>query len=182
MNGWLISVAYAAEHGGHGSMPFYQDEHFWVAMGFLTIIAIFLKTAYAKVCAMLDARGIAIRERLESARRIRDEAQALLAEYQRKQRDALQESQEIIARAKNEAAKLREQAAAELEHRVAAAERQAMERIAAAEDAAKREVRHVAVDVAVAAASQVMAEKLSAKQAGALVDRAIADLPAQKFH
>jgi len=183
MNGWLISVAHAAEHGGaHESVPFYQDEHFWVAMAFLVIVGIILKAAYRNICGMLDARGIAIRDRLESARRIREEAQALLAEYQRKQRDAMQESQEIIARAKGEAVKLREQAAADLEHRVAAAERQAMERIAAAEEQAKREVRHVAVDVAIAAATQVMAEKLSAKQANALVDRAIADLPQQKFH
>jgi F-type H+-transporting ATPase subunit b len=177
----LISTAHAAEHGGHGDAPFYLDAHFWAAMAFLTIVLIILKAGFAKICAALDARGQAIRDRLDSARRIRDEAQALLAEYQRRQRDALQESKDILARAKNEAEKLKAEAAKDLEERVASAERQAMERIATAEEQAKREVRHIAVDVAVAAATRVMEEKLSAAQANALVDRAIAELP-QKFN
>lgn len=176
----LISVAQAAD--GHAEdLPFYLDTHFWVGLAFVAAVAILLKAGYAKIVALLDSRGTAIRNRLESARRIREEAQALLAEYQRKQRDALQESQEIVARAKTEAAKLKAQAAEELAARVAAAERQALERIAAAEEQAKREVRHVAVEVAVAAAARVMEEKLAAPQANALIDRAIADLPG-KFH
>ncbi len=181
MSGWLISVAHASEQGGHAPVPFYMDAHFWVAMGFLAIVAILVKSALGKVCALLDARGQAIRDRLDSARRIREEAQALLAEYQRRQRDAMQESKDILAKAKTQAEKLKAEAAKELQDRVATAERQAMERIAAAEEQAKREVRHIAVDVAVAAATQVMAEKLSAAQANVLIDRAIGDLP-QKFH
>lgn len=177
----LISVAHAAEHDAHADVPFYLDGHFWVAMAFLVVVLVIVKAGYAKIIALLDGRGIAIRNRLESARRIREEAQALLAEYQRKQRDALQESQDILARAKNEATKLKAQAAEELAHRVAAAERQALERIAAAEEQAKREVRNAAVEVAIAAATKVMEDKLSAAQSNALIDRAIAELP-QKFH
>ncbi len=178
----LISAAHAAGHdAAHGSTPFYMDSHFWVGMGFVVVVLIVLKFGYAKICAALDGRGLTIRDRLDSARRIREEAQALLAEYQRRQRDALRESQEILTRARNEAEKLKVQAAKELEQQVAAAERQAMERIAAAEEQAKREVRHVAIDVAVAAATQVMADKLSDAQANALIERAVADLP-QKFH
>lgn len=178
----LISVAQAAtEHGGHEDVPFYLDTHFWVGLGFIVVVLLLIKAGYAKIAALLDARGTAIRNRLESARHIREEAQALLAEYQRKQRDALQESQDIVARAKNEAAKLKVQAAEELAHRVAAAERQALERINAAEEQAKREVRNVAIEVAVATATKVMEDKLSAAQSNALIDRAIADLP-EKFH
>lgn len=177
----LISVAHAAEQGGHGDLPFYLDGHFWVGLAFIAAVLVMIKAGYAKIAAMLDARGTAIRNRLESARRIREEAQALLAEYQRKQRDALQESQDIVARAKNEAAKLKAQAAEELAHRVAAAERQALERISAAEEQAKREVRNVAIEVAVATATRVMEDKLSAAQSSALIDRAIAELP-EKFH
>lgn len=178
----LISAAQAAtEHGGHEDVPFYLDTHFWVGLGFVVVVLMLAKIGYAKVGALLDSRGTAIRNRLETARRIREEAQALLAEYQRKQRDALQESQDIVARAKNEAAKLKIQAAEELAQRVAAAERQVLERIAAAEEQAKREVRNVAIEVAVATATKVMEDKLSAAQANALIDRAIADLP-EKFH
>ena len=177
----LISVAHAAEHDAHADVPFYLDGHFWVAMAFFVVVLIVIKAGYNKIVHLLDARGITIRKRLETARRIREEAHALLAEYQRKQRDAMQESQDIIARAKNEAAKLKVQAAAELEHRVATAERHALERISAAEEQAKREVRNVAIEVAVAAATRVMEDRLSAAQSNALIDRAIADLP-EKFH
>lgn len=176
----LISAAHAAD-GAHVDLPFYLDTHFWVGLAFIAAIAVLLKAGYARIVALLDARGQSIRDSLETARRIREEAQALLAEYQRKQRDALQESQDIVARAKNEATKLKAQAAEELAARVAAAERQALERIAAAEEQAKREVRHVAIEVAVSTASRVMEDKLSATQANALIDRAIAELPG-KIH
>lgn len=180
----LISTAHAAEHAegaGHHEVPFYLDTHFFVALAFIAVVLILVKVGYDKFCAMLDARGEGIRERLESARRIREEAQALLAEYQRKQRDAMQESQDIVARAKNEAEKLKAQAATDLDDRIKAAERQAMDRIAVAEEQAKREVQHVAVDVAVAAATKAMEDKLSAQKANALVNAAIKELP-QKFH
>jgi len=180
----LISAAHAAEHtaeAGHENVPFYLDAHFFVAMAFVVVLLILAKAGYAKFCALLDARGEAIRDRLESARRIREEAQALLAEYQRKQRNAMLESQDIIARARNEAEKLKVQAAAALEDRVKAAERHALERIAAAEEQAKREVRHVAIDVAMAAATKVMEDKLTATKANVLVNAAIKELP-EKFH
>ncbi len=179
----IISAAHASEHGGptHGDVSFYMDAHFWAAMGFFAVVLIILKFGYAKICAALDGRGLAIRDRLESARRVREEAQALLAEYQRKQRDALQESQDILSRARNETKKLKVQTAKDLEERIATAERQAMERIAAAEEQAKHEVRNAAIDVAVTAATKVMEDKLSAAQANALIDRAITELP-QKFH
>lgn len=176
----LISPAFAAD-GAQGAVPFYLDPTFWVAAAFLVVMAVLVKAVYARAVHLLDARGQAIRDRLETARRIREEAQALLAEYQRKQRDALLESQEIVTRAKAEATKLKAEAAAELAARVAAAERQALERITAAEEQAKREVRHVAIEVAVAAAARVMADQLQASQANALIDRAIAELPG-KIH
>jgi len=180
----LISTAHAsaeASAAGHHEVPFYQDAAFFVSLAFIVVIALLIKVAYGKFCEMLDSRGEGIRERLESARRIREEAQALLAEYQRKQRDAMLESQDIIARAKNEAEKLKAQAAEALEERLKNAERQALDRITAAEEQAKREVRNLAVDVAISAATKAMEEKLTAAKANALVNAAIKELP-QKFH
>ena len=105
----LYEVITDAAH--HGPVPFYLDPAFWVGAAFLVVVLVLVKAAYGRIVRLLDMRGIAIRDRLEGARRIREEAQALLAEYQRKQRDALQESQDIIARSKAEAAKLKDQAA-----------------------------------------------------------------------
>lgn len=180
---FLISTAHASETAGapHHEGPIYLQVEFWVGLAFVLVVLAIVKISYQKICAMLDARGATIQNRLESARRIREEAQALLAEYQRKQRDAMQESQDILNRARNEAVKLKAQAAKELEERVAAAERQAIERIKLAEEQAKREVRDIAVDVAIASATRVMGEKLSATQADALIDRAISELP-KKMH
>ena len=178
---FLISAAYASDAAHHGPVPFYLDPAFWVGAAFLVVVLVLVKAAYGRIVRLLDMRGIAIRDRLEGARRIREEAQALLAEYQRKQRDALQESQDIIARSKAEAAKLKDQAAQDLAARVAAAERSALERIAAAEEQAKREVRNAAIEIAVAAAARAMEEKLTAAQANSLIDRAISEIPA-KMH
>ncbi len=180
----LISSAHAAgsaAEAGHGSISFYEDPTFYVGLAFVAFVIIVIKAGHQKLCAMLDGRAETVRQRLENARQIREEAQALLADYQRKQRDAMQESQDIITRAKNEAEKLKAQAAKDLEERIAAAERQAMARITAAEDQAKREVQHLAIDIAVSAASKVIEEKLTAQKANALVNAAIKELPG-KFH
>ncbi|MCA1908939.1 MAG: F0F1 ATP synthase subunit B, partial [Magnetospirillum sp.] len=131
--------------------------------------------------AGLDARAAKIKARLDEAARLREEAQEMLATYQRKQRDAMKEAEEIIAHAKAEAERLAAQAAKDLDASLKRREAQAMDRIAQAEAAALREVQNVAVEVAVSAARQVLASSITADQAAKLVDGAIAELP-QKLH
>ena len=176
-DGFLISAAYASEGAAHHAGPFYADPHFWAGMAFVAVVLIIAKMAGAKICSVLDDRSQAIQNRLDEARRLREEAQMLLAEYQRKQRDAAGEAQAVLDRARNEAAKLKEEAAKALEERVAAAERQAMMRISVAEEQAKREVKNLAIDIATAAAAEVLAKRLSTDAADALIEKAISDLP-----
>ncbi|MBC7906872.1 MAG: F0F1 ATP synthase subunit B, partial [Rhodospirillaceae bacterium] len=107
--------------------------------------------------------------------------QELLATFQRKQRDAMKEAEEIIAHAKAEAERLSKQAAKDLEEALKRRENQALERISMAEGQALKEVQNLAVDVAVNAARSVMSQSLSDVQKAALVDSAIQDLP-RKFH
>ena len=115
---------------------------------------------------------------MEEAQRLREEAQAALANFQRRQRDALGEAEEIIAHAKVEADRLRDHAAAEeLEETLKRREAMAMDRIAQAESAATAEVRGVAVDVAIAAAREVIGTQLDKSKADSLVDESIKDLP-----
>lgn len=176
----MISVAYAAD-AAHHAVPFYQDAAFWVGVSFFLVVGLAFRPVVRALGAGLDARAAKIKARLDEAARLREEAQEMLATYQRKQRDAMKEAEEIIAHAKAEAERLAAQAAKDLEASLKRREAQAMDRIAQAESAALREVQNVAVDVAVSAARQVLASAITADQAAKLVDGAIAELP-QKLH
>lgn len=179
----MISIAYASEAAGavHHAGPFYAEAAFWVGIAFLVVVGLGLRPVLRALGAGLDTRAATIKARLDDAARLREEAQEMLATYQRKQRDAMKEAEEIIAHAKSEAERLAKQAAADLDASLKRRETQALERISQAEAAALREVQNVAVDVAVSAAREVLASSISADQAGKLVDSAIAELP-QKLH
>jgi F-type H+-transporting ATPase subunit b len=105
----------------------------------------------------------------------------MLAEYQRKQRDALKEAEEIVARARVEAERAGEQAARDLDAALERRKRLALEKIALAESKATAEVRNTAVDVAIAAVREILAKALDAPRKGKLIDEAIAELP-QRLH
>ena len=153
----------------------------WLVLALLALIVIAIRPAKRAILGALDGRAGRIREELEEAQRLREEAQAALANFQRRQRDAMGEAEEIIAHARAEAERLREHAAADLEATLERREALAMERIAQAEAAATSEVRAIAVDVAIAAARDAIAANLDSKKADALVDQAIKDLPS-KLH
>ncbi len=153
----------------------------WLVLALVVLILIAFRPAKRAILGALDSRADRIREELEEAQRLREEAQAALANFQRRQRDALGEAEEIIAHARAEADRLREHAAEELETTLKRREAMAMDRIAQAEAAATAEVRGVAVDVAISAAREVIAGQLDKTKASALVDDAIKDLP-NKLH
>jgi len=176
----MISVAYAAD-AHHAAGPFYTEAAFWVGIAFILVVALAFRPVVRALGAGLDARSAKIKARIDEAARLREEAQEMLARYQRKQRDAMKEAEEIIAHAKAEAERLAAQSAKDLDASLKRREQQAMERIAQAEAQAVKEVQNLAVDVAVIAARDVLGRSISASQAAALVDNAIQDLP-RKFH
>ncbi|MGE5514727.1 MAG: F0F1 ATP synthase subunit B [Bacteroidota bacterium] len=179
----MISTAFAAEHAaaGHEAAAFYADPHFWVYLTFVVVVALAFKPVFAAIGAALDGRAAKIKARLDEAHKLREDAQEMLATYQRKQRDAMKEAEEIIAHAKSEAERLSKQAAKDLEEALKRRETQALERIAQAEAQALKEVQNTAVDVAMSAAQQVLAQSVTDAQKAALADAAIADL-SRKFH
>ena len=182
----MISSAFAAaaEHGAaaaahHG--PFYTEAHFWVDVAFILVVVLAWRPVSRAIAAGLDARSAKIKSRLDEAHKLREEAQEMLATYQRKQRDAMKEAEDIIAHAKAEAERLAKQAAKDLDASVKRREQMALDRIAQAEAQAVKEVKNLAVDVAIGAAQKVIGEALSAVQTASLVDGAIKELPA-KLH
>ncbi len=159
-----------------------HDPEFWVLIAFILVLALgFWKKVHSAAGNALDGRAAKIKEQLDEARRLREEAQAMLAEYQRKQRDSLQEAEGIVAQAKSEAERLAVQAAKDLEATLERRQRLALDKISLAEAKAIAEVRSIAVDVAIAAARQVIVEQLDQQRAGGLIDQAIAELP-QRLH
>jgi F-type H+-transporting ATPase subunit b len=159
----------------------FADPSFWVGLAFVLVVALTFKKVSRAVAANLDARAAKIRTQIEEARKLREDAQALLAEYQRKQRDAMAEAEKIISAAKSEAARLKVQAEKDLEHALARRKEQALERIAQSEAQALAQVRNTAVDAALAAAAALIAKSLDGAKRDALTDKAIGEL-AGKLH
>ena len=159
-------------------MPeFMRDAEFWVLVAFVIAIAFLVYKAKGAITGGLDARSAKIKADIDEARRLRDEAQKTLAEYQRKQRDALKEAEAIVAFAKEEAQRVAAQAAKDLDAAVERRRRLAVEKIALEEAKALAEVRNSAVDVAIAALGRVLAQDLDGQRKSALIDDAIANLP-----
>jgi F-type H+-transporting ATPase subunit b len=154
---------------------------FWTAIGFLLLVGAIARPVARGVAASLDARAARIKGTLEEAARLREEAQHLLAEYQRRQRDAVKEAEEIVASAEMQARRLAEEATAKLEAALERRQQSALDKIAQAEAEALRHVHDTAVDVAMEAARRLIAERLDAARAGALIDGAIEELPT-KLH
>ncbi len=159
-----------------------HSPEFWVAIGFVILIGVM---AWLKVGKMigsaLDARADKIKASLDEAAELREEAQHVLAEYQRKQRDAVKEMEEMLVRARDESKHLAEEAAQNLGRAMERREEMARDKIAQAEAEALQEVREIAVDVALAAARKLITDGLDEARAGQLFDAAIAELP-DKVH
>ena len=158
-------------------MGAFSTPEFWVAASFVGFI---LLIVYFKVPGMvtkaLDDRADAIRQELDEARRLREEAQAMLADYERKHRDAEKEVESIVLLARQEAEALgvetRQKIKDQLERRTALAE----DKIARAEEQALGEVRAAAVTLAVSAAERIIAKKMTPAASSKLVDQSIKDL------
>ncbi|HTV89741.1 MAG TPA: F0F1 ATP synthase subunit B [Stellaceae bacterium] len=158
--------------------PFYDPE-FWVAVACAAFIVVVWRPTRRTLLGSLDSRAARIRAELDEARRLREEAEELLVSYRRKEREAIAEAEAIIAQAKGEAERVAEQSARDLEQSLARRQRLAEERIAQAEAKAVGEIRSVAVDVAIAAARDVIAAETDLERGGALIDAAIAALPSR---
>jgi F-type H+-transporting ATPase subunit b len=153
------------------------DATFYALVGLVLFLAL---VVYLKVPGVvgksLDARADRIRDELEEARRLREEAQSLLAEYQRKRKQAEKEATEIVAIAQREAHGMLEEAKKKTEEYVARRNRLAEQKIAQAEIEAVNEVRASAVDIAVAAASRILADKVDAKTSADLFKSSLTEM------
>jgi F-type H+-transporting ATPase subunit b len=161
-------------------MELLKDAEFWVLLAFVISFGFLGWKAAPVLTGALDQRAAKIKADLDAAERLKDEASRALAEHQRKQRDALKESAEIVAFARAEAEREAERGERAL---VAALERRrqmASENIALEEAKAVAEVRNAVVEIAIAAVRRTLAE-LDPGCRARLLDDAIAALP-QALH
>jgi F-type H+-transporting ATPase subunit b len=154
-----------------------QDTSFWTALGLVVFfIVVWRVGAFKSVGKSLDQRADMIRMELDEARRLREEAQELLASYKRKQAEAAEEAKKTIKQAKADADYMREEAKREIAERVERRTALAEARIAQAEAAAANEVRALAADLAVEAAKDLLTNKMTKTQRNALVKTDIASV------
>ena len=180
-----LTLSFAASPAlAAGGTPFFSlyNTDFVVLLAFLLFIAVLVYVKVpAKLGGALDARADGIKAELNEAKVLREEAQTVLATYERKQKEVKDQAERIIEHAKQEAALAAEQAKADLKasikRRLAAAEDQ----IASAQAAAVKDVRDRAIQIAVAAASDVIAANMTAADGNALVDDAIKTV-SEKLH
>lgn len=156
------------------------DASFWALVALVLFFALII---YVKVPGMitksLDDRSDKIRNDLEEARRLREEAQQLLAEYQRKRKEAEQEAESIISAAKHEAQAMAKDAEQKTEEYVARRTALAEQKIAQAEGQALAEVREAAVDLAIEAAESVITKKMSGATSTNMFKSSLAELKAR---
>lgn len=166
------------------SGPFFSlgNTDFVVTLAFLLFIAILLRLRVPKLIGgMLDKRAEGIQSELDEARSIREEAQSILADYERKQKEVQEQAEKIVENARAEAKQAAEKAKDELKVSIARRLQAAEDQIESAKSTAVKDVRDTAVSVAISAANEVIAKGMSAKDAGGLIDAAIKDV-GDKLH
>ena len=156
------------------------NNNFVVLVAFVVFIGVLIYAKVpGKITGLLDARAVQIRADLDEARALREEAQTILASYERKHKEVQAQADRIVAQAKDGAMTAAEEAKADLKAAIARRLAAAEDQIASAEAGAVREVRERAVTVAVAAAAELLAKQMTAESAGILIEDAIAQVDAR---
>lgn len=174
----------AASPAFAASGPFFslKNTDFIVLLAFILFILVLLKFKVPSMLGgMLDKRADGIQSELNEARALREEAQTLLASYERKQKEVAEQADRIVEHAKSEAANAADLAKEELKTSIARRLAAAQDQIASAQASAVKEVRDQAIAIAVGAAKDVIAKQMTAAQGNKLIEDAIADVDA-KLH
>ncbi|TLP61447.1 F0F1 ATP synthase subunit B [Parasedimentitalea maritima] len=166
------------------SGPFFSmaNTNFVVWLAFLLFVGILLLVKVPSMLGgQLDNRAKGIQSELDEARALREEAQTVLASYERKHKEVQEQADRIVAAARDDASAAADQAKADLETSIARRLAAAEDQITSAKDAAVKDVRDQAITIAIAAADQVIAKQMTATEANKLIDAAITDVDA-KLH
>ncbi len=158
-----------------------EDPRFWVAVSFFAFVVGTYKKVSSLAMKALDSRSAKIKQELDEARSLREQAEAVLAQYKQKQAEYLQEAEMLLANARRDAETMRVTAEADLKASLDTRQKQAMDRIAQEETNAIAEVRNHVVDMALTAARTIIADHVSSMSQDDLVKMALSDID-RKIH
>jgi len=156
-----------------------QDATFWTAVSFVLFVALIVWKARSAISGAVHGRIERIRTDLENAEKLRDEAQAALAELQRRQRETAGQARDIVERARSGAAAMKTENSKSLVQDLARRKALAAERISRQEADVLREIRVMTAELSAAAARRILTERLSGTGGDKLLDDAITRLPEQ---
>jgi len=155
-----------------------HDEYFWLTLSFILFIGLIFKFGVPVINKTLDGKIEEIKKDIQTAESLRIEAQEMLAQYQRKQRDAMKEAEKIIADARNGAKKVKENAELEINEMMARREAQLKSRLERMENDAINHIKKLAGEIAMAATLQIITEKLDKTHDQSLVEDTLSNLKA----
>lgn len=156
---------------------FYTDPAFWVAIAFVVFIGVLLKYRIHKMIGnALDARAERIRNEIDEARTLKEEAQSILARYQREHRDAKKTADAMVEQVRTEADMMARDAQEALKATMKRQEKALEDRISQLEANAVKEVRAEAVDVAIKAAEDILGRELKGKNQKQLTENSVASV------
>ena len=158
----------------------FEDATFWVLIALILFIGLVLYLRAPRlVIQALDKRAEGIQGELDETRKLREEAQSVLADYQRKAREAEQEAEEIIEAARREALAYEAEAVERTDEYVVRRTKIAEQKIAQAETVALQEVRALSADLAIAAAERILTSKVKGAEAEKLIAEAVNEAKAR---
>jgi F-type H+-transporting ATPase subunit b len=148
----------------------------WVAFSFLIFVAVAVKFAGKAVIGGLDKKIAEIKAEIETAQRLKQEAQDMLADFQNKQRDAEKNALDIIEQAKASAIAVQKQAEYELNETMERREAQLADRLQRIEEKAIADIQNHAADLAMKATREIVEKTLDDKAGSKLVDQTISSV------
>lgn len=179
----LTNTVAETEHAAdahHGYAHWYQDPAVWVALAIITFFLVMVwKKIPVMIAKMLDQKSSEIAAQLDNAQTLREEASALLAKYQRDQRDAEKTAAEMVSHAEAEVKLLANEAEIHMAEMVARRTKLAEQKIAQAETNALKEIQQIAVQAAGSAARELIAENMKTADHNALIKSGIDKLDSQ---
>ncbi len=153
-----------------------HDPKFWVASSFVIFMGLFIRFIAPFIARGLDGRAAKIEAELAEAKRLREEAAAVLSSYKQKEVEALRDAEELLKHAREEAARLQQQAEQSLKESVERRMAQANDKIARAEAEAVEKIRAEIVETAIIAARKVIGAELASSKNDPALEKAIANI------
>ncbi|MFI3241652.1 MAG: hypothetical protein R3Y43_03710 [Alphaproteobacteria bacterium] len=160
----------------HGPGPFYQDSHFWVAISFVLVICLIAKPVGKAVVGMLKGKINSVVTAIENASNLRNDAQKLLLEYEKKQKNVKQEVDAILKDAKEQTSLLKKEALAKIDAELKQKENELASKISVMENNAKEEITNIIADKVMANVKDYVAKKNDAKTQEKFVNKVIENL------